>query len=174
MRWIIIILLMNIFVIHSQQNESRMLSIKLITSDTNNNLVHLVLLEFPNTNGFTFSSFDGDVNFKLCSNQIKDSVLRIRATAINHKQDDFTFTVYSDTTLYIKMINDTIAGYSKIKYQEYIVSKRSEIQECGTYALMREREENKKYIHCDGRIRSFIQIEESGESWAGWVLLNQK
>lgn len=170
MRWIIIILLMNISVIHSQQNESRMLSIKLITSDTNNNLVHMVILEFPNSNGFTLSSFDGDANFQLCSNQIKDSIIRIRATAINHKQEDFTYTVYSDTTLYVKMINDTIAGYSKIKYQEYFDSKRSGIEECGTYDLMREREENKDYIHCDGRIRSFIQIEESGESWAGWRL----
>jgi hypothetical protein len=173
MRWIIIILLMNIFVIHSQQNESRMLSIKLITCDTNNTIIPRVLIEFPSSKGFTFSSFDGDANLKLCSNQIKDSILPIKVTAVNYIQQEYKFNVFSDTTITLKMTSDSLLNYSKVRYSEYVKSIFEGIEECGTYEYEIRREENNKYIHCDGRIRTFIQIEESGESWVGWTLMSQ-
>ncbi|HPE99187.1 MAG TPA: hypothetical protein PKY63_00845 [Bacteroidales bacterium] len=108
----------------------------------------------------TRSDFDGGFVLSLCSGRLTKGLLRIQVTVKGYQQDIFEFKVEGDTSVRIELTPD-LEG--KITEQE-VWMKFDDVIEA-KYDIWGGYE---KFRHCDGRIKTYDEIIESGEKWLGW------
>lgn len=170
---IIIILVLITLKIYCQNEEvyipGYICKIQILTLDKKTQeSVPLVLIE-----GYTkdkrifvgYSDVDGKINMKICSNKLFQGNLIIKTTAINYKQDSFSFNIKYDTTLNLKMSLDSLHGITeseKLKYEN------SFILPCGTDEVNQLHLNNPSFRHCDGRVLSYRELKEKHEDLNYW------
>lgn len=88
-----------------------------------------------------------------------------KATAVDYKQDLFSFKIRSDTTLILNMNSDSlhqITKSEKVKYENSFISP------CGTDEVNQLYLNNPNFRHCDGRILSYKELKEKHEDLSCW------
>lgn len=108
----------------------------------------------------TRSDLDGEFRISFCSGHLTNDLLRIQVTVQGYRQEIFEFKVSGDTSVNLELTPDP---EGKITEQDVWI-KYSDVIE-GTYDVFSGYE---KFRHCDGRIKTLNEIEESGEQMVGW------
>jgi len=135
----------------------------IVTDKETHDTVPLAIVELlikSNGSHATRSDFDGGFVLSLCSGRLTNGLLRIQVTVQGYRQEIFEFKVSGDTTLNLELMPDPEGKISEqevwMKFDDVIETK---YDVWGGY---------EKFRHCDGRIKTYDEIEESGEYWLGW------
>jgi|GEM_PF-1834133 len=130
-----------------------------VTHDTVRRAIVELLIK-SNGSHATLSDLDGRFVLSLCSGRLTNGLLRIQVTVQGYRQEIFEFKVSGDTSLNLELMPDPEGKISEqevwMKFDDVIETK---YDVWGGY---------EKFRHCDGRIKTYDEIEESGENWLGW------
>ncbi len=113
------------------------------------------------------SDLDGRFSFCLCSRPFGSNSAVLRAKFLGYTKKIVLLPVTADTTIRISISrNDMAVAYDKESIHAYLQEQHPFL--CGTEWYERMKEDNPRFQHCDGTVKTFKEIQGSDVQWCAW------